>query len=74
MNYLRLVLCSPIVAFSCSQEPDAKNSGVGLNVEGLEGDPVVEEGKYYTHIEEYPRLVVSTVGLDIDWPNGHCFH
>jgi len=46
---------------------------VGLNVEGLEGDPVVEEGKYYTHIEEFPLVVVSTVWYDIAWPNGHSF-
>ena len=39
------------MAFGRSQEPDAMNSGVGLNVEGREGDPVVEEGKYCNHTD-----------------------
>ena len=45
------------MAFSECQGPDAQISGVGLNVEGLDGDPVVEGGKYHTHIEESPLLL-----------------
>lgn len=51
--------------------PGANFPVVGVEVEQPEEGLVVEEGTHYSHIEESLPAAVSTVWLDIDWPNVH---
>lgn len=66
MSHLLSVLGTPIVAIEGYQGPGANFPGVGVEVEQSEEGLVVEEGTYYSHIEESLPAAVNTVWLDID--------